>query len=67
MLKTYNHDTLLRLADVERMVGFKKSKIYQLLAEGNFPSPIRLGARAIRFKSGAVQSWIDNLSAQEVA
>lgn len=54
-------DTLLRLADVEKMVGFKKSKIYQLLAEGNFPLPIRLGARSIRFKSSTVQSWINNL------
>jgi prophage regulatory protein len=56
-------DTLLRLSDVEAIAGFKKSKIYQLVAEGRFPKPLHLGKRSIRWKGSQIKVWIDNLGA----
>ena len=56
------HDeSLLRLPEVEAVVGMKKSKIYSLLQEGQFPAPVRLGPRSVRWKSTDVEAWIDGL------
>lgn len=35
--------TLLRLPSVVQRVGFKRSKIYSLLAKNEFPQPRRIG------------------------
>ena len=56
-------ESLLRLPEVEAVVGMKKSKIYSLLQEGQFPAPVRLGPRSVRRKASAVRTWIDNLKA----
>ena len=56
-------ESLLRLPQVEAVVGMKKSKIYSLLQEGQFPAPVRLGPRSVRWKASAVSAWIDNLKA----
>ena len=56
-------ESLLRLPEVEAVVGMKKSKIYSLLQEGQFPAPVRLGPRSVRWKASAVSAWIDNLKA----
>lgn len=52
---------LLRLPEVEALVGLKKSKIYSLIQDGDFPLPVKLGARAVRWKANDIQSWIGNL------
>ena len=56
-------ESLLRLPEVENVVGIKKSKIYSLLQEGQFPAPVRLGPRSVRWKASAVSAWIANLTA----
>ena len=59
---THPHaESLLRLPEVEAVVGMKKSKIYALLRQGQFPAPVRLGPRSVRWKSTDVEAWIDNL------
>ena len=52
---------LLRLPAVEAMAAMKKSKLYDLVKQGQFPAPVRLGPRSVRWKSTDVQAWIDNL------
>ena len=54
-------ESLLRLPQVEAVVGLKKSKIYSLLQAGQFPAPVRLGPRSVRWKGSAVRAWIDCL------
>ena len=54
-------ESLLRLPQVEAVVGLKKSKIYSLLQAGQFPAPVRLGPRSVRWKGSAVRAWIDGL------
>lgn len=54
--------TLLRLPQVERKTGFKKSKIYQMLAASEFPAPVRLGSRCVAWRSDEVDQWINELS-----
>lgn len=64
MTKNFTTDALLRLSDVEAIAGYKKSKIYNLMAELKFPQPIRLG-RSVRWKFSEINSWINSLSSQE--
>ena len=59
-------ESLLRLPEVEAVVGLKKSKIYSLLQEGQFPAPVRLGPRSVRWKASAVSAWIANLTADPI-
>lgn len=56
-------ESLLRLPEVENIAGMKKSKLYALVKEGQFPAPVRIGPRSVRWKASAVRSWIDGLQA----
>ena len=56
-------ESLLRLPQVEAMVGLKKSKLYALVKQGQFPAPVRLGPRSVRWRGSAISAWIDNLKA----
>lgn len=50
---------LIRLPDVERATGLKKTAIYKMIKEKLFPSAVRLGSRHVAWRSDEVQAWID--------
>jgi len=54
---------VLRLPAVECAVGFKKSKLYDLIKEGQFPQPVRLGAKSVGWLADEVQAWIKQRAA----
>jgi prophage regulatory protein len=58
---------LLRLPDVIRRVGLSRSMVYQLVAAGRFPAPVRLTSRATAWRSDAVQAWIVERGTQHTA
>ena len=51
-------DRLLRLPDVIRIVGLKRSSIYLGVSVGTFPAPVRLTSRAVAWSERAVQTWV---------
>jgi prophage regulatory protein len=51
-------EKLLRLSSVEDAVGYRRSTIYKLIAEGKFPASISLGARAVAWPQSSIESWI---------
>lgn len=51
-------ETILRLRDVRRRVGLSRSTIYALAARGEFPAPVKLGARAAGWLESEVAAWI---------
>lgn len=51
-------DRLLRMTDVKGRVGLGKTKIYALIAEGRFPKPHRLGAKAVRWSERDITQWV---------
>ncbi|MES2844233.1 MAG: AlpA family phage regulatory protein [Pseudomonadota bacterium] len=59
-------DRLLCFADARRIVGISRSKIYLLLAEGQFPSPVKIG-RTNYFSSLELQQWISTKLSERVA
>ena len=48
---------LLPLRQLESVVGFRKSKIYQLIESGEFPPPIKIG-RSSRWPSSEISDWV---------
>lgn len=50
--------TLVRMHQVEERVSLKKSTIYAMVQKGDFPSPVRLSARAVAFRSEEIEAWI---------
>jgi len=40
------------------MVGLGTTKIYELIAEGRFPKPIKLSVRSVGWLESEVQAWI---------
>lgn len=55
---------LLRLPTVCERVGFKRSQIYALAKQGQFPKPIHLGPRSVAWDSEAIDGWIQDRIAQ---
>ena len=49
---------LLRLPDVLDAVGLSKASIYSKISAGDFPLPVKLGARAVAWPAEAVDQWI---------
>lgn len=52
-------ERLLYLAEVEFQTGFKSSYLYQLIKEGKFPKPVKIGT-ASRWRESEIQQWIHN-------
>ncbi|MDP3797409.1 MAG: AlpA family transcriptional regulator [Polaromonas sp.] len=51
-------ERLLRLPEVESIVGLKKSSIYEGVKNGTFPTPVRLSRRAVCWASSAISAWV---------
>lgn len=53
------NDRLLKVSEVARMVGMGVSTIYQHVAAGTFPKPLKLGPQASRWLRSEVQAWVE--------
>lgn len=59
-------DMLIKLPEVCRQTGFGKSAIYEMIAAGTFPQPIKLGC-ASRWSQLEIQGWITKQKADRWA
>ena len=50
---------LIRRPEVIAKVGLQTSQIYDLIAEGRFPTPVPIGARAVAWLESEIDAWID--------
>jgi prophage regulatory protein len=58
---------LLRLPEVKSRTGLSRSELYRRIAIGNFPAPIKIGARASAWSSVEIECWIEERIAQRDA
>jgi prophage regulatory protein len=49
---------ILRLPAVKTRTGLSRSTIYLRVAEGKFPKPISLGARAVGWLDAEIEQWL---------
>jgi len=50
---------ILRLPEVKAATGISRSTIYSQMADGCFPKPISLGARAVGWVNTDIENWLN--------
>jgi prophage regulatory protein len=53
-------ERLLRMPEVTQITGFKRAWIYVLMRRGDFPAPLKIGPRAVRWKSSEIYAWLES-------
>ena len=53
-------ETLLPRHVVERRTGLKRSAIYSMMKQRRFPMPLRVGARAVRWRESDINNFVRN-------
>ena len=51
-------DRMLRRKEVEKITGRSRSSIYDGIAAGTFPKPVKIGARAVAWPESVIRGWI---------
>ena len=54
----------LRRPAVEQITGLSRSTIYELMARGKFPRPVKLTAKAVAWPESVIQTWLEDRAAQ---
>ena len=50
---------LLPRSEVGRLTGLSTSSIYRAMRHSDFPDPLRIGKRAVRWRYDEIQDWIE--------
>lgn len=61
------NDRTLRRRDVEARTGLSRSTLYAMMAQGTFPKPVRLGARAVGWPESEIAAWLESRKAERDA
>ena len=56
--------SILRLPDVMRVTGLKRSSLYSAIKRNEFPKQVSLGARSVGWISMEVDAWMDQRIAE---
>ena len=51
---------LMRIDDVLKVIDVSRTTLYSLLREGDFPPPVRVSKRNVRWRQEDVQQWLDS-------
>jgi prophage regulatory protein len=51
-------EVLLRCHDVQGVTGLSRSGLYAAIKQGTFPVPVKIGLRAVAWRSGDISKWI---------
>lgn len=58
MTEISQNDRILRRKEVEQFIGLSRSSIYEAMAQGEFPKPIRIGKRAVGWRQSTIDAWL---------
>ncbi len=51
-------DRLLTRRDIEKRCQIARTTIYRLMRAGQFPEPIKIGPRAVRWPQSEIEAWL---------
>jgi prophage regulatory protein len=63
MPEGYSMEKHLRRRAVEEITGLSRSTIYDLMARGLFPRPVKLTEKAVAWPESAVRIWLEERAA----
>ena len=49
---------IIRRKELETRIGLACSTIYAMMARGDFPRPIKIGRRAVGWRSKDIDDWL---------
>ncbi|WP_371731819.1 helix-turn-helix transcriptional regulator [Ruegeria sp. HKCCA6707] len=49
-----------RRTEVEEITGLSRSTIYDMMNRGEFPRPVRLTTKAVRWPESLIRGWLEN-------
>lgn len=52
-------ERVLRIREVVERTGRSRSMVYDDIKAGRFPAPIRIGLRAVAWRQGDIDRWIE--------
>ena len=52
------NDRMLRREEVEARCGIARTTIYRLMRAGQFPEPLQVGPRAVRWPASEIEAWL---------
>lgn len=52
-------ERIMRRPEVESRTGLSRSTIYQWMKDGQFPQPVKLGARLVAWRESDVNAWLE--------
>jgi prophage regulatory protein len=58
------NERILRWPELKDRIGFSRSHIHNLVAKGEFPPPVKIGARASGWLESQVNTWLEQRIAQ---
>jgi len=53
-------DALLRRKAVQELTGLSRSGLYAAIKNGTFPSPVKIGLRAVAWRYREIAAWIQS-------
>ena len=60
-------ERLIRRPEVLSMTGMATSTLYDAIARGSFPRPVKIGRRAVAWPESDLARWLDGLKAEREA
>ena len=51
-------EEILRKPRVLAIIGMGNTWLYEAIARGDFPAPVKLGARAVGWRRSDVEAWL---------
>lgn len=56
--QTAQGERVLRWPETCRRAGYCRTKLWQMVKDGDFPAPVALGARSVGFLESEVTAWL---------
>jgi prophage regulatory protein len=60
-------DRVIRLPELIELTGLSTATVYRLVAQGQFPRPIRLTKSTVGWRASEVEAWIESREYVDVA
>ena len=51
---------IYRLPEVVAICGIWRSTVYEMIQRGEFPGPVKLGARAVGWRRSDIEAWLES-------
>lgn len=53
------NESIIKLPEVKNRTGLSRSTIYLKIQDGEFPKPVRIGARAVGWIKSEIDTWVE--------